>query len=135
MHWPADIPELVGKENEHYSTLKDLYAYSCGEQKDEKALAEGLKETINDWDMMMGGRSNLPIVIKPYLDAISKGNRDKARNLYFFLSPAFFYIHILYEMRRKAWRIAVTWGGIFSERIVENLLRAIDRRNSSKVWE
>jgi len=128
------IPELVGKENEHYSTLKALYAYSCGEPKDETNLCLGLKDTINDWDTMMGGRSNLPIVIQPYLEAIKKGDRDKARNIYLFLSPAFFYIHILYEMRRKSWRIAVTWGGIFSERVVENLFKAIDRKDSSNVW-
>jgi hypothetical protein len=130
-----EIPELVGKENEHYNNLKALYEYSCGETKKKEALCNGLRDTINDWDTMMGGRSNLPIVIEPYLKAMGKADRDKARNLYLFLSPAFFYIHILYEMRRKAWRIAVTWGGIFSERIVENLFRAIDKKNSSKVWD
>lgn len=83
----------------------------------------------------MGGRSGLQTVIHPYLEAIKMSDRDKARNLYFFLSPIFFYIHILYEMRRRAWRIAVTWGGIFCERIVENLFRAIDRKNSSNIWE
>lgn len=130
-----EIPELVGRENEHYNNLKALYAYSCGEPKNEEALCLGLRDTINDWDKMMGGRSNLPIVIQPYLEAIRKSERDKARNLYLFLSPTFFYIHILYEMRRKAWRIAVTWGGIFSERIVENLFRAIDRKESLNMWE
>lgn len=128
------VPELVGKENEHYQTLKDLDAYASGANKTETVLCSGLKETINDWDMMMGGRSNLPIVIQPYLDAIRAGDRNKARNLYLYLSPVFFYIHVLYEMRRKAWRIAVTWGGIFSERIVENLFKAIDRKDSSNLW-
>jgi hypothetical protein len=130
-----EIPELIGREKEHYNTLKALYAYSFGEQKNEGALRLGLRDTINDWDKMMGGRSNLQIAIQPYLEAIKKSDRDRTRNLYLFLSPAFFYIHILYEMRRKAWRIAVTWGGIFSERIIENLFREIDRKDSSNVWE
>jgi hypothetical protein len=131
----VELSELIGKEREHYITLADLFDYACGATKDEMQLCSGLKATVSDWDLMMGGRSNLPIVIQPYLEAIKKSDRDKARHLYLFLSPTFFYIHILYEMRRKAWRIAVTWGGIFSERIVENLFRAIDRRDSSNMWE
>lgn len=130
-----EIPELIGKEKEHYSTLKDLYSYSCGEAITEDKLYSGLKDTINDWDKMMGGRSNLHAFIEPYLEAIKRSDKDKARNLYLFLSPIFFYILILYEMRRRAWRIAVTWGGIFSERIIENLFRAIDRKDSLNIWE
>ena len=129
-----EIPELIGREKEHFNTLKDLYAYSCGEQIIEDNLCSGLENTINDWDKMMGGRGNLHDFIEPYLEAIERKDRDKARNLYLFLSPIFFYILILYEMRRKAWRIAVTWGGIFSERIVENLFRAIDRKDSLNIW-
>jgi hypothetical protein len=126
---------LIGREKEHYNALKDLYAYSCGEDKNEEDLCIQLKNTIIDWDKMMGGRSNLQATIQPYFEAIKKSDRNKARNLYLFLSPIFFYIHILYEMRRKAWRIAVTWGGIFSERISENLFRAIDRKDSLGIWE
>lgn len=131
----SEIPELIGKEKEHYIALKDLYAYSCGKKKSEENLCFGLKDTISDWDKMMGGRSGLQTVIRPYLEAIKMSDRDKARNLYFLLSPIFFYIHILYEMRRRAWRIAVTWGGIFCERIVENLFRTINRKKSSSIWE
>jgi len=130
-----EIPELIGKEKEHYDTLKDLYAYSSGQEMAEDKLYSGLRDMINDWDKMMSSRSNLHTFIEPYLEAIRKKDRDKARNLYLFLSPIFFYILILYEMRRKAWRIAVTWGGIFSERIEENLLRAIDRKDSVNIWE
>lgn len=130
-----EMPELVGREKEHHSTLDELFSYSNGKSNDEAKLCSGIRATIHDWDLMMGGRSNLPIVIEPYLEAIRTSDRDKARNLYLFLSPTFFYIHILYEMRRKSWRFAVTWGGIFSERIVENLFRAIDRRDSSNIWD
>lgn len=130
-----EIPELIGKEKEHYNTLKDLYAYSCGEGIAEDKLYSELKDTINDWDKMMGSRSNLYAFIEPYLQAIRRSDKDKARNLYLFLSPIFFYILVLYEMKRRAWRIAVTWGGIFSERIIENLFREIDRKDSSNVWE
>jgi hypothetical protein len=130
-----EIPELIGKEKEHYSTLKDLYAYSGGEGIAEDKLCCDLKDTINDWDKMMGSRSNLHAFIESYLEAIKGSDKDKARNLYLFLSPIFFYILILYEMRRRAWRIAVTWGGIFSERIIENLFRAIDRKDGSNLWE
>jgi len=132
---PLEIPELIGREKEHYDTLKDLYAYSCGEERDEVKLCSGLEDTISDWDKMMGGRSNLQTFIEPYIKAMRRAEKDKARNLYLFLSPIFFYIHILYEMRRRAWRIAVTWGGIFSERIIENLFRAIDRKDSLNIWE
>lgn len=84
---------------------------------------------------MLGGRSNLPTVIKPYLEAIEKADKDKARNLYFFLSPVFFYIHILYEMRRQAWRIAIVWCGIFCERIQRNLFQAIDEKSATNIWQ
>jgi len=131
----GEIPELIGKEKEHYSTLKDLYAYSCGEERPENKLCSGLKDTISDWDKMMGGRSGLHAFVEPYIQAIRGADREKARNLYLFISPTFFYIHILYEMRRRAWRFAVTCGGIFSERIVENLFRAIDRKDSLTIWE
>jgi len=132
---PLEIPELIGREKEHYETLKDLYSYSSGEQKSIVELCSGLRDTIDNWDKMMSSRSNLCVFVDPYLEAIGNNDKDKARNLYLFLSPIFFYILILYEMRRKAWRIAVTWGGIFSERIEENLFRAIDRKDSTDIWE
>jgi hypothetical protein len=134
-HLSSEIPELIGREKEHYNTLKDLYSYSSGAAGNEITLCSGLKDTVSDWDKMMGGRSNLQRVIHPYLEAIRRSDREGARYLYLFLSPIFFYIHILYEMRRKAWRIAVTWGGIFSERVIENLFRAIDTKESSNMWE
>jgi hypothetical protein len=129
-----EVSELIGREKEHYATLEDLYACSCDEDVDKEKLIRGLKETISDWDKMMGGRSNLHTSIAQYFEAIKQSDNDKARNLYFFLSPAFFYIHILYEMRRKAWRNAITWGGIFCERIVRNLFQAIDRKDSLFLW-
>ena len=130
-----EIPKLIGREKKHYEALESLYAFSCGKPKSEIELPEALKETINDWDKMMGGRSNLQSTIQPYLEAIVKVNRDKARHLYLFLSPVFFYIHILYEMKRRAWRMAMTWGGIFCERIVRNVFQEIDRKDSLNIWE
>jgi hypothetical protein len=130
-----EIPELMGKEKEHYTTIEDLYLYSCGVAKDETKLCLGLKETISDWDKMMGGRSSLQTTIEPYLAAIRKSDRAAARNLYFFLSPVFSYIRVLYEMRRRAWRIAVVWSGLFCERIVRNLFQAIDQRESIHIWQ
>jgi hypothetical protein len=130
-----EFSQLIGKEKEHYTTLEDLYDYSCGLHKDEARLCTGIKATIEDWDLMMGGRSDLPAVIEPYLEAIRKENMDKARSLYLFLSPIFFYIHILYDLRRRAWRNAITWCGIFCERIVRNLFQAIDKKDSTNIWQ
>ncbi len=48
-----EIPEIFGKEKEHYRILKDLYAYSCGEEIAEDRLCSGIKSTITDWDKMM----------------------------------------------------------------------------------
>ena len=83
----------------------------------------------------MGGRRSLKPHIAPYLDKIAGGDRDAARNLYFFVSPIFFYIHVLYELSRKEWRNATSWSGMFCERIVKNLLREIDRRYSKNVFQ
>jgi len=130
-----EIPKLIGKEKKHYETLENLYAFSCGESVNESKLCERLKETITDWDKMMGGRGNLQTSVQPYLEAIEKSNREKARNLYLFLSPTLFYIHVLYEMKRRAWRLAMTWGGIYCERIVRNLFQEIDRRDSLDIWQ
>jgi hypothetical protein len=131
----AELPDLIGKEKQHYESLEELYAYSCGKTIDEKQLKAELKETINDWDKMMGGRSNLEDSATPYFQALLQGDKDKARELYFFLSPVFFYIHILLEMERKAWRNAMTSSGIFCERIVRNLIQEIDRTASANIWE
>ena len=130
-----EIPKLIGREKKHYEALESLYTFSCGKSKNETELCEALKETINDWDKMMGGRSNLSSPVQPYLEAIVKSNRDNARHLYLFLSPVFFYIHILYEMKRRAWRMAMIWGGIFCERIVRNVFQEIDRKDSLNIWQ
>lgn len=130
-----EISKLIGREKKHYEALESLYAYARGKRKNETELCESLRETLNDWNKMMGGRSNLQNTIQPYLEAIQKSDRVKARNLYLFFSPIFFYIHILYEMKRRAWRIAMTWGGIYCERIVRNLFQEIDRRDSLNIWE
>lgn len=130
-----EIPKLIGLEKKHYEAFESLYALSRGKPRSEIELCKALKETINDWDKMMGGRSNLLTPVQPYLEAIAKSNRNKARHLYLFLSPVFFYIHILYEMKRRAWRLAMTWGGIFCERIVRNVFQEIDRKDSLNIWQ
>jgi hypothetical protein len=132
---PLEMPELIGKEKEHYAILDELYNYSGGKDVDEEKLSSGIDCTIHDWDLMMGGRSNLPNTIEPYLRAIKNADRVKARQLYFFLSPTHFYILALYEMRRKAWRNAIIWCGIFCERTVKNLFQAIDEKASSNIWD
>jgi hypothetical protein len=130
-----ELPNLIGKEKQHYDSLEELYAYSCGKKMDETQLCSQISETIDDWDKMMGGRSNLKASVAPYSQALLKSDHHKARMLYFFLSPIFFYIHVLLEMEREAWRNAMTSSGIFCERIVRNLLQEVDRINSSNIWE
>lgn len=130
-----ELPNLIGKEKQHYDSLEELYSYSCGKKKDETQLCIQINETIDDWDKMMGGRSNLKASVAPYSQALLKGDHNKARMLYFFLSPIFFYIHVLLEMEREAWRNAMTSSGIFCERIVRNLLQEVDRIDSSNIWE
>ncbi|MGD0996488.1 MAG: hypothetical protein ABR909_13325 [Candidatus Bathyarchaeia archaeon] len=130
-----ELPDLIGKEKQHYESLEELYSYSCGKKLDEKELNNKLNETIDDWDKMMGGRDSLKPSVTPYFQQLLKGDKNKARELYFFLSPIFFYIHILFEMERKAWRNAMTSSGIFCERIVRNLIQEIDRKDSSGIWE
>lgn len=129
-----ETTQLIGKEKEHYATLDNLFQYSCSLTHDGITICAGLRSTINDWDLMMGGRSNLQTVMESYLEAIKKGDRNKARNLYFFLSPVFFYIHMLYELRRQAWRSAIIRSGIYCERIVKNLFQAIDKKEPSNLW-
>ena len=130
-----EIPELVGREKEHYNTLEDLFAFSIGTTTDVERLCKGIKDTINDWDKMMGGKGVLQTSLSSYFEAVEQLNKSKAMNLYLFLSPIFFYIHLLYEMRRKAWRNAITWGGIFCERIIRNVFQAIDRKESLNLWQ
>jgi len=122
-------------EKKHYFALEDLFLFSIGEQKDREKLCAGLKETVDDWKKMMGGRSGLESYITPYLDRIMVNDKDNARSLYFFLSPIFLYIHVLYELSRKEWRNAVSWSGIFCERIVKNLLKEIDRKDSTDIFQ
>lgn len=130
-----EIPKLIGREKKHYEALESLYVFSCGKPQNITKLCEALRETINDWDRMMGGRSNLLSSVQPYLEAIAKSNRSGPRHLYLFLSPVFSYIHILYEMKRRAWRMAMTWGGIFCERIIRNVFQEIERKDSISIWQ
>lgn len=96
---------------------------------------KGLTETVDDWKKMMGGRSSLEPHVVPYLDRIKLRDREAARNLYFFISPLFFYIHVLYELSRMEWRNATAWSGMFCERIVNNLLREISRKYLADAWQ
>lgn len=83
----------------------------------------------------MGGRNSLEPHIAPYLDNVITGDREAARNLYFFISPLFFYIHVLFELSREEWRNANIWTGMFCERVVKNTLQEIDRRYSVDVYK
>jgi hypothetical protein len=115
--------------------LEELFAYSYGECKDEERLREGIVETVNDWKKKMGGRSSLETLVHPYLEKLEAKDRNAARNLYFFISPIFFYIHVLYELSRTEWRNATSWSGMFCERIVKNLLRELDRRYTTTTFQ
>jgi len=130
-----DISKLSDKERRQYYTLEALFDYSFGKPKDEGRILKGISETIDDWRKMMGGRSSLEPHVAPYLDKIQVGDIDSARNLYFFISPLFFYIHVLYEISRTEWRNAISWSGMFCERIANNLLREIDRRYSAGAYQ
>jgi len=83
---------------------------------------------------MMGGRNSLKPHVASYIKKIQKGDKDAAGNLYLFLSPLFFYIHILFEIARTEWRNAISWSGMFCERIVNNLLREISRKYSTDIF-
>ena len=130
-----ELPHLIGKEKQHYESLEELYCYSIGKVLDERVLERQLSETIDDWDKMMGGRSSLKPSVIPYFKEIIANDRNKARELYLFLSPIFFYIHVLFEMEREAWRNAMTTSGIFCERIVRNIIQEVDRINSTTIWQ
>jgi hypothetical protein len=71
----------------------------------------------------------------PYLDRIRAKDIVATRNLYLFISPAFFYIHVLYELSRHEWRNATSWSGMYCERIAKNLLRELDRRYSTNSYQ
>jgi len=111
-----------------------LFGYSFGKPKDETKLCEGILVTVDDWKKKMGGKSNLEPHVLPYLEEITGKDRDAARNLYFFISPIFFYIHVLYELSRMEWRNATSWTGMFCERIAKNLLKAFDRAYSTSSY-
>lgn len=102
--------------------------FSYGEFNDKEEIIRGIIETIDDWEKMMGGRNSLKPHVASCIKKIQKGDKDAARNLYLFLSPLFFYIHILFEIARTEWRNAISWSGMFCERIVNNLLREISRK-------
>lgn len=122
-----DISKLSDEERKQYKTLEDLFAYSYGDAKKEEILCDGLLETIEDWKKKMGGRSSLETCVLPYLEAIKAKNIESARNLYFLISPLFFYIHVLFELSRSEWRNAISWTGMYCERVAKNLLREFDR--------
>jgi hypothetical protein len=130
-----DVSKLSDEERKQYRTLDDLFAYSFGTSKNEQKLCEGLLSTVDDWKKKMGGRSSLEQHISPYLEKIIQQDRDTARNLYFFISPLFFYIHVLFELSRSEWRNATSWSGMFCERIAKNLLREIDRRFDTDIFQ
>lgn len=130
-----DISKLSDKERKQYYTLEALFGYSFGASESEEKIVKGITETVDDWKKMMGGRSSLEPHVVPYLDRIKLGEREAARNLYFFISPLFFYIHVLYELSRMEWRNATAWSGMFCERIVNNLLREISRKYSTDAWQ
>lgn len=123
-----DISKLSDEERKQYKTFEDLFAYSYGENKSEEALCEGLLSTLDDWKKKMGGRNGLEPSVLPYLQKINMKDIDAARNLYLLMSPFFFYIHVLFELSRSEWRNAISWNGMFCERIAKNLLREYDRR-------
>jgi hypothetical protein len=112
-----------------------LFSFSFGEPRDEIKLCEGLHATVDDWKKKMGGRSSLEPHVLPYLEKITAKDHDAARKLYFFISPVFFYIHVLYELSRTEWRNATSWSGMFCERIAKNLLRAFDRTYSTSCYQ
>lgn len=122
-----DISKLSGEERRQYKTLEDLFVYSYGEAKNKQETCEGILATVDDWKKKMGGRGGLETFVQPYLNGIRNDDRDAARNLYFFISPLFFYIHVLYELSRGEWRNATSWSGMYCERIIKNLLREYDR--------
>lgn|GEM_PF-1177282 len=122
-----DVSKLSDEERRQYKTLEDLFAYSYGGYKSEEELCEGILQTVEDWKKKMGGRGELETCVLPYLEAIRMKNRDSARNLYFFISPLFFYIHVLFELSRSEWRNAISWAGMYCERVTKNLLREFDR--------
>jgi hypothetical protein len=130
-----DISKLSDKERRQYDSLTTLFGYSFGISEDEEKIQEGIAETIDDWKKMMGGRCDLEPHVIPYLEKIKIGDRNAARNLYFFISPLFFYIHALYELSRMEWRNAISWSGMFCERIVNNLLREIDNNYSTDAYQ
>lgn len=129
-----DELELVGREKKHYVALEDLYSFCSGETAYKENLAKRLRETVRDWDRMMGGSGDLERTVAPYLQGIMSSNLDMAKKLYIFLSPIFFFIHSLYEVSRNAFRNAVTATGIYCERIVRNLLQEIDRRYATQIY-
>lgn len=128
--------ELLGREREHYRALEDLYSFCNGNQIDRLDLSQRLRETVGDWDrMMMGSGGSLLITVDPFIQGIALSDMEKARKLYFFLSPVFFFVHSLLEVSRNAFRNTVTAAGLFCERIARNLLQEIDRRFSSRVYD
>jgi len=54
-----DISKLSDKERRQYFTLEALFDYSFGTPRNEEKILGGIAETIDDWQKMMGGKSNV----------------------------------------------------------------------------
>lgn len=98
-------------------------------------MVKGIAETVNDWTEMLGNSSSMVGTCERYLAKIETGDQNAARSLYLLVSPVFFYVHSLYQLQRQAWRTSVTACGIFCERIVRNLMLALDARLNNGIYE
>ncbi len=63
-----DASKLSYEERRQYASFEDLFAYSYGVAKDEKALCMGILLTIEDWKKRWG----VETVSKPKLNHILK---------------------------------------------------------------
>jgi len=126
---------FVGREGEHYSSLEQLRNFSLGNTTLSQEMVKGVAKTIKDWTEMLGSKSSMISTCDRYLSRILVGDRNAARTLYMLVSPIFFYVHTLYQLQREAWRTAVTACGIFCERVVRNLLIAIDARAGGEIYK
>jgi hypothetical protein len=127
--------ELIGKEKEHYDVLEDLHTFAVGSSIELTQLAFRLRQTISDWERMMGGTKTIRQSSEKYVQAIEIGDRRAGRDLYLFLSPIFFFVLVLQKLAHKAWRDTVAYCGIFCERIVRNLLFEYDAAIGTRLFE
>ena len=127
--------KFVGKEGKHFEAIEQLRIFYVSGKVEVLELVNALTETVNDWHLMMGRNSKLPSLCQPYIERIRRGDIEAARELYFYLSPIFFYVQALFETSRKDWRNAVTRCGIFCERIIKNVFEEIDRHHSTQLLQ